>query len=669
MKNKILKYPPEFKAEVCAYARDSGVRNAAKLYSVNKETVSKWTRISKNNYARDNCEQTEVQEDEDLYIFFHVLMHSVRNKEEYILYQFNITNRSKSINSVGFTASRSNTSICIFLDYVLSTLKELNKFNIKRIKTNIPYLAQSGKYNTFEETVEKKFGVDLKIIDSTRIPSHDLRVELYHRPRTKELFKHAYRKLISESEAESLSNGIIIPPIFIDEFLQDYNKIVSFSNYWTILNLPQKQSSILFEVMNEVEKMADAAKIDFEFDKAMDFYHRLYLTSLNCTNSDELQSKTLLKQAEIHYHLDSFKTSTVLLEDCILLSDKNKYLEKAAKAQYYLGMINYILSNTEKADNFFSMAIENYEKTDQEYFSFDYYQARIRKNMNLNKCGEALEIVNEFIQRAILQKDKENLSKGYGIKGSIFYLQQMYDKAEKNYLKQYNIAKENNDYNELSMSLSNQLNLYSYQNSKDHQFLNTLIEEMKNISKITKKNNFVAEANYRLGIFYYKNKDYLNAEKYLFNAFLGQRKLLFSSQYFSTMQFLGRIYCLQRKYIKASKIFRLLLKDSQGCSNNNYLMYGHLNLGKIFYDMRSFRNSLKHYNITVKISMKLENNLFVADSYKHIGLIHSQNPKYKHLAVSDFNNAKKYYQIFKQEDIRNTISDEINFIDQKLSDL
>ncbi|MCG2760289.1 MAG: tetratricopeptide repeat protein, partial [Candidatus Delongbacteria bacterium] len=470
------------------YAKEEGVRNAARLYSVNKETVCRWMRLDIEKKPVVISETTDVSADEDIYIFFHVLAHTVKNNEEYTLYQFNVTNESDTFKSIGFTASKYNTNLCVFLDYVLSTLRELNRFNIKKIKTNITGLSQSGKNTIYNSMIKQKFDVDLEIIDSKFITAKSLKINLHHKPKIKDMFTQAYRKLISESEIESLSNGIIIPPIFIDDFIQDYDKIISFSNYWNILNLPQKQSGILFQVMNEVEKMGDSAKIEFEFDKAMDFYHRLYLTSLNCENTNELQANILLKQAEIHYHLDSFDTSTKMLSNSIEIADKFNFPEKSAKAQFYLGMINYVLAKTDKADSFFIMAIENYEKSGNCKSSFDYYQARIRRNMNLSNFDAALEDINEFIERVVSENDKTALAKGFGIKGSIFYLKQLYDKAEECYLEQYKIAKENNDYNELSISLSNQLSLYTYQNNKELQFVNDLIEELKDISKIIKKN-------------------------------------------------------------------------------------------------------------------------------------------------------------------------------------
>ncbi|NOR45054.1 MAG: tetratricopeptide repeat protein, partial [Candidatus Delongbacteria bacterium] len=491
MNKKKPKYTPEFKKEVCEFALFDNITNSAKFHKVDRDTVGRWvknyklygensftyrkkrnvtqkTKLDENTLLKikaikENNPKLSLQKIKDklnlncdislisrklsklkikstyqkvinsLNIFINVLSQNIKHGEIYSLYQINVTDNNSKNHFIGFSSFKNNTNLCIFMDYILSNIQGLEQFKkIKKIKTNIGYLDQLGNKIIFNRFIKDKYNIDMEYTSDIKLPQN-LKLDYVKSTGIEDLFHDTYKKLITDKSIKDLENDILIPPIFIDDFIQDTNKIISFNNYWNVLSLPDKQRNILANVIEEIEKLGDTAKINFNFDNALELYNKIYLTTLNCNNVDEVKANSLIKQADIYYHLDNFDLSKKLFSDTLKLSSELDKHEISAKCYYYLGMISFSLFRNKEADQYYEKALKEYRKDNTN--SFDYYKTKVRKHTNLGEYKKALRSVNSYIKTANDNNDNSSLANGYGLKGNIHYWKKDYLNAEKMYLK------------------------------------------------------------------------------------------------------------------------------------------------------------------------------------------------------------------------------------------
>jgi tetratricopeptide (TPR) repeat protein len=659
-KNK-PKYGSEFKQEVCETALSQTIRKAADLYGVNKETVVRWIKEhTKEKITEANTSDIAKTDEGILYVFFDVVADTVKDGEHYRLYRFSAEEGSGKFSSIGFAASKNNSNICLFLDYVLSAVRDLRKFEIKKIKTNISHLAQTGKYNHYRDSIEKKFGVSLETVSD--IPVSFRGRDGVSGSSAEIIVKDAYRKLITESPEISLEENILIPPIFIDSFIHDYENIISFSNYWNVINLPEKQSVILASVIKQIEKMADEAKIEFEFEKAMDFYHRIFLTAEDKDTNAEIRTGAMLKQAEIHYHLDNLQSSKELLLDCAMLSQRHNCPSKAAKAHYYLGMIEHLLSEKNKADGHFVMAIANYEKAGEAPVSFDYVQARVRKEMNAGLTGQAVGIIDDFIGKTSSGCLSSFAAKAWGLKGTALYMKGDFEGTEKCYLKQLEIAEEIMDHNEIALSLTCLVTLYVYLDSKTYAELCGLLDQIKDISHLTRKKNYAAESNFALGIYFYRKHEYEKAARHLEISLSGLKILNHSYKYFSNLYYLGRSLFFQEKFIRSAKV----LKELASKDKSEFHLQTLNLLGMIYFKRENWRKSVFYFRKITTAEKGNDPEYFKAIAYKHLGIIYQTYRNDSKKALKYYIGAKKHFELYMENNPGFDISGHLDFLNEKI---
>ncbi|MDA3886856.1 MAG: tetratricopeptide repeat protein [Candidatus Delongbacteria bacterium] len=726
MKPKNTKYTPEFKKEVCEFAIHDTISSSANFYNLSRITVTKWVKgyklFGENSFAyrkkrtvtqktkldnetllkikflRDtnpklsfnniieqlnlNCDISLISRklkklEEELkielytkktatflYIFINVLSQTIKHGEVLSLYQINICDNNFENHCIGFSSFKNNTNLCVFMDYVLSNIQGLEQFKkITKIKTNIEYLDQRGSRKEFDRFIKDKYNIDLEYTTNIDFPINS-KLDYVKTSKVQDLFHETYKKLIKDKSVRELENGILIPPIFIDDFIQDTNKIISFNNYWNVLSLPDQQRNILANVIEEIEKLGDAAKISFDFDNALELYNKIYLTTLNCDNVDEVKANSLMKQADIYYHLDNFDLSKELFSDTLKLSSKLAKHELSAKAYYYLGMISYTLTHTKEADELFDKSLKKYLKSEYNY-SFDYYKTNVRKFINLRKYENALRSVNSFIEIAKNNNNNSSIANGYSLKGIVYYFMKNYQQAEKMYLKQKSISAENDDLGNTALSIIHLISLYSYFIEKDHNVLNELMNELLNITKIIKKESYIAEANYRIGLFNYNKQKYNEAEYFLILAASQYKKYSYNYLYLSNLYFLGKTFYLLKKHIKAIRTLTELINLSHLNNNHKYLIYCHNTLGKIYFEKKEIKPAIDNFNLSIRLGEKEHNNAILADSNKFLGLMYKELNEAQ-LAHHYFSESLKFYNIYTKNHKNINLSKELELIKKEL---
>ena len=553
------------------------------------------------------------------------------------------------------------------MDYILSNIQGLKQFKkIKKIKTNIGYLDQLGNKVIFDRFIKDKYNIDLEYTSDVDLPDN-IKLDYVKSTGIEELIHNTYKKLITDKSIQELENDILIPPIFIDDFIQDTNKIISFNNYWNVLSLPDQQRNILANVVEEIEKLGDAAKISFDFDNALELYNKIYLTTLNCNNVDEIKANSLIKQADIYYHLDNFDLSKELFTDSLHISTKYDLHQGSAKAYYYLGMISYSLVRTKEADKYFEKSLNEY-KINSDNVSFEYYKTKVRKYINSSQYEKSIISINSFIKAAIKNNDKYHIANGLGLKGNIYYWKKEYHKAEELYLKQKKISTANNDFKNIALSISHLISLYTFSIEKDYSIIDSLMTQLKEISCLIKKESYISEAYYRVGIYYFNLNKLNNSERYLQKSILYHKKSQYNYIYYSNLLYLGQTYFLLKKYLKAISTFNEIIKLPQSDNYNNrntYLIYSFNTLGKIYMDKKEYELAVDNFDLSIELSIIQNNYIIPADSNKHLGLLYKKLNE-PHLAYHYFSESLKFYNICIKNNLNMDLSKDLEFIRKEL---
>ncbi|MBN2789452.1 MAG: hypothetical protein JXR69_04635 [Candidatus Delongbacteria bacterium] len=724
MGKKRVIYTPEFKKEVCEFALHSNISNASKFYNLNRITVSKWIRnfdllgedsftyrkkredrqkvkldqktILKIKKIKDrspgltNAEIKEklnldcdvslisrklgklknnvnkINEVSFLNIYINVLSQTVKYGEVYSLYQINITDNNSNNHFIGFSSFKDNTNLCVFMDYILSNIQGLEQFkNISKIKTNLESLDQQGNKIIFNRFIKDKYGVDLEFISKPKFPKNS-KLDYVKSYGIEDLFHETYKKLITEKSIQELESNFIIPPIFIDDFIQDANKIISFNNYWNVISLPKYQRNILTSVIEEIEKLGDMAKISFDFENALELYNKVYLTSLSCENVDELKANSLLKQADIYYHLDNFSLSKEFYNNSLIIYNKLKLYEYSAKTNFYLGMISYILARTKEADNYFNKALNDFELIKDKNSYFEFHQTFITKNINSGNLDNSLKLTNKLIKYSKRTNNRTFLAKGYGILGNIYYIQGDFRSAKLNYLRQEKIAKDTNNVVLIIHSLRNSLSIYINSINPDKTKIDRFHKKIIDLSKEIKKESYIAESNYKTGLYNY-NQNKLNNAETLFRLSCSKYKLYQNNYiYFENLYYLGKTLYLLRKYSESIEILNELIDLSHSYNNHKYLIYCYNILGKIYYSMKKSELSIDYFNSCIELGLLSNNNIILAGVNKNLGNIYKEHNE-PALALHYYSESLKFYNLMIKNNNNMDLSKEIELIKKELS--
>lgn len=532
MPTKAEKFLPDLKRKTVYFALETNIISAAKYYSVDRSTVSRWIRLYRKHgekgfyyrKKRDDKQEKKLSDrtlkkiikfkeknpaatlvkikkifnldcslvlisnklllhksvfnpsGQKLTVTYHILKRSVRDNLSIKLYQFNIHDNLTDNVFFCFAKESNIKNLCLFIYLIIRTLKEKGYLHKKaQIVTNLQYLKKvDNKKCDYTKYIYANF--EIPLIIEKNIKTTRNKIKKLDNINTKSDL------LISAYENTLLSNKklMFVHPFIIEDILGSLNAYSNF-NESGVSYISKNSPELLNIALKQIERYGDEAKINFDFDRALELYNRIYLTSLEyvCENGQILKITSLFKQALIYYYLNEYDKSKEYLEDILSYQDRIDIVNFMGDIYSYMGLIDFYLMKNRSADVNFTKAINFYLSSSKKKFIFEYYQVCIRKAINIKDYRSAITFSNKYLHTAKSHKDITQICIAYDLKGVIYYFQGKYRLAEKKYNREFLLASLNGCKIQEAKALNRLLTLYTFKIPKPEKDITDLIEKIK----------------------------------------------------------------------------------------------------------------------------------------------------------------------------------------------
>lgn len=712
MAGKILKYSPKLKKEVCEFALKENIVYSSRYYKVNRKTVSKWVKIflrrgteglaerkERNDnqpvkigrdlieeiiqFKNDNPNSTlqEIREKfslkcslvlissklkkycrkkevcsgtQDLYLT-HGIIHGIPESGwPYKMYRFEIFDSSTGDTYYSLCEDKNTRNLCVFVKYVLSNLADSNRLDLNaRIITNISYLMQhANSFSEYEKLIKKEFNIELLHDDS---------------------FKKIGTKISTASIKDFYSSDILstkvhfIPLFRVDNILRDINvKNTPGCDLLEIVSNNKIANKLLQDAFNNIERMAEKAKDEFNFDKALEYYRKIYSASLYYRKTESIRIKTLYKKALILYYLESYSETKGILFEILQLQNKCNSKYNSGQVYYLLGMIYKIENNSLRSNESFEKAVNIFKTSYSVDNVFDYYKAIINKQIVMNNYQEALRAVNKYLAYSKHKNNTENICSSYDFRSVIYFQMGKYCKYAKDSERMLSLSNKAALYKYEITAISNLINLNSYYKCNKYLMLkDELLIRLNTISRITKREFYVHLCNVQLGNYYFGNGDYSSAIEYFKKEIEYLKKINYGYYYYMNLYYLALCYYYTGKHNFAMKHFYEICLNK---NRDNYMLaaYSYNFIARIYDSQDDHKNSILNFKRSHVYAKKSSLYIIVADSIKSIGYVYSKiNSQEK--AVRYFKRALRLYRLYREYIGNQIYNENVEFISKKLA--
>ena len=663
MISKKLKYPPDFKKEVCEYAKKENIISAAVIYRVHRNTVQNWMKKYKKSgvkgfiVKRNDTQETKLDEKTlekiarfkrknpkatlgEIKIKFrldcHVTLISKKlgriykpqkeKKKQDILYlQTKIIRLKKDDSnpvfrlslhlcggkplSVGFTTSYSSEKICLFIRYSLEKLKTVKgRRNFHRVVTHAKFI----KPEDFKVIVGDYFDVDLESLsagNNTVSPGHDIG---FSRKNIRYPVADSYERILESYRPGELNNILLASLVNIDELSKDE----LFRSGWSAMFMPAETKKSLYTVLERIRLKGNRAVLEFDYTTAKSEYDKAYsaMTVLKIRDK-KLYMSVLSAKAKLYYTTEKYQTALMLFRDISRFSKENGLKEELADCYYYIAMIHRSFQNITGAVKYFRLSSRLVEKNGDDLSRFMYNRAVYFYYFSLNKFEEAEKYSCLFYEYALKTGYKDLIGNCLSSRGAYLYSSGRYEEFEKMLFeaKRYNLA--NGNLYEASKNLTNLLSIYSYYILKDENEINELLDELKAVTDKLNLPHLLYESMYRAGIFYYNRQRNEEALSILKRSLPGVKRYLTKEAYLSTLCYIGGIYFDNSEYTQASKMLTPMIRESIKFKNDVYLQRGIWYLSRIYLGKDDVKRTVTLIRKGIRTSLDLKN--IYACAYYH----------------------------------------------------
>ena len=493
----------------------------------------------------------------------------------------------------------------------------------------------------------------------------------------KQILANLYKELIfnngyAEVEGYSEAKNPILPPLFVDRFIGDFDKIEKITDYWRNREFSDEDKTALREALTEAGLEADKYPEKFDFDNALKFYKRLNSAAEELADSEKLSSGFLLKQVKIYFYLEQYDKCRELIEACKINFEKQKLNEELGELYYYMGMIAICTYKLESADNYFIKSSKLMTKKAKPETTAIYYRSRIRRFILKKDFIHALSLLNESIGFSIKFNLTKELAYLYGLKAEIQIRNFKHEIALESLNRQKEYASSSGDVVSEAKSISQTFSICSYLNLfKDNEALKNL-DRVKEITKLINKNSYFYNCLTSYAIYLFRNDRIDDSEFYLKKALkIFTAKTANTESHIVNMLYLSNIQTMKKNFFGAKIVLNRMLNLCDQSRNNCYSAYIHNSLGRIYYDQNEYLKSNLHLNKALKkiVSDNITDKILVANSYMYTGFnnyaLGKNNVAIKHLKTSldIYNNVNEKSfdkQIQEYIDKMKSIIDEIN---------
>jgi tetratricopeptide (TPR) repeat protein len=550
---------------------------------------------------------------------------------------------------IGYSLEKNKNNIDIFVNYVLSNLE-------MRGGLDKNYKLLTGRNLISHESEQPS--------DSGKIKKAKvIKDNLSH----KDILGRIYKELIfnegyAEIDGYTETKNPILPPLFVDSFIRDFDKITKLTDYWRNQKINENDNMILKDTLSEAAHEVEKYQDNFDFDKALKFYKRLNLAAVELADSEKLSAQFLLKQVKIYFHLEQYDMCRELIKANMLKIEQFKLKDELGEFYYYLGMMSYFHNKNNEADEYFSHSTRLLMKSHEPEKMFIYFNSRITRYIIKKDYGHAITLVNESIRNSFVNKDPKKTGYLYGIKSEIYFRDRKFTHAEEALNSQLDYACEAKDIILESKCLAQMFQILAYCGTTDEIKLLRHLSRIKKLSKTIKKNSYYYDSLISLGIFFYRKDRLGDAEKYFIKASkIYTADATDAASHIVNMIYLAKIRIAAKNYLSAVRLLNRMLKLCSNSNVNIYPAYIENLLGRIYSEKKLYAESNVHLKRTLKCICEdsLNDPILRSNTYKYIGSNYSQM-SIKNLAVKNFNSALKILNKIKNDekyDVTDVISD------------
>lgn len=567
------------------------------------------------------------------------------NKGETIsVYKIIVEDTSSHHRFLGYSLDKSQTGIEIFTSYVLSNL---------RPGSSDPAGVKISGSSKLDQTRVIKEPVHFRSMKNSPITSG-----IDHR----EILKKLYKELLlsggyAKNEGAFLSDSPVIPPVFVDSFIKDIEKIRDFTDFWKDYSLSKEDNDILLSTLYETAKDVERYEDELDFEKAVMLYNRLQNAASGLHGSEKFSAGVIMKKAKIFFHLEQYEKCRDIVLDGIGMMTDAQYNDELGELYYYLGMIAAYSNNPQEADRYFTRTLWLLNKTENEGKRYIHYDAQIRKRIVKNDLKNALVKVNECIRVAFGKDNEKKLGHFYGVKAEIYIRDRKYSKALECLDMQLEYAKKNKDMIGESKCISQIFSTSSYSGSIDQSAADEYLKRIKQLSKKTGKASYYYNSLISFAIYLYRRGEKDKAEKYFRrSAVIFSEKSESIEEHIVNMIYLAKIMTEKKKYIGA---VRLLNRLNDICASNSirlYPAYIENTLALVYNETSRYRVSNSHINRCFQIidSENIPDTVLKAHSHKLAGINFAKISNVTK-AVKHFNEALRYLKAVGSPEAENDI--------------
>jgi len=709
---KQLKYPPEFKAEVCEIAGKENIRSAAIIYGLNEATVGRWykkfkidgkeglitkrkdsqkKKIDRNllkkileyknanpdatlsdikaNFTLD-CSLTLIWRhlkqkgnglnnhdiDKNTYLLtLRTVYHTKFRDEIKSLYQISMHNSKGKIIFCGFTQTRNSRNLCLF---ILLALKS-QKINDKTIKilTKISYINPSE----FKVIVQNKYKNITLIKGQIKKPKDTFTdIGLKKSDLTEKVIYYKYKEIILNKNLNSdYKNALIVPLVNIDKY------DCTTANEADTHIFPSSTQLTLKKVLDEIKRDGDSSCMDYNFQKAETEYNNAYSALIySGIKENNLQAELLLRRAELLYNEEEYQSSLMLLKDCAELYKKIESSKGLGAVYYNLGMIYNIYNNRKGAVKYFKRSIKYLSNENGMLEKCLLYRSYTKLYLITKMFNKARLASKNYIKYAQNCGLTELIGNSLTQRGLIFY-------AEGNYKKSLTYYKTSIDYNianknifDVCDNLLGIISTFTMGVAVNDNEIDEYLAKLKIYSEKAGLKHMQFDAEYRMGIFYYKKNKYALAAKLLNFSAKGNKIFSHKLLYISNLFYLGRAYFENRDFDKAVKTMKILLLESIKSNNSLYTLLANYSILKIYVEKSNLKKIMPVSKIIFRKALRLKQFHIAGYICKALGIVYENRSKIR-IANKYYKKALKYFTEFSLTN-KTDISEDVDFVRNKL---
>ncbi len=310
-----------------------------------------------------------------------------------------------------------------------------------------------------------------------------------------------------------------------------------------------------------------------------------------------------MKKNTLHIILLIFFPFLCFAQNIDSLKKATKSVDKKQRITALIALGKYQLySNTEASEQNFKTALKEVKDFPNKKFESDILNQLGVIQYKKSQFDSALVYYKKSYTISEKLQDSLQMAINYSNVANILRAQAKYDLAIQNFLKALKIyEKEGNElYQAMTFGAIGTLHLSLDEYAKAKPYFEKTLVILKKIKNV----HGVLTTQLNIAICLSNLNKHNEAEKLLLTLIKEAQKYKYSRIYAIALSKLGKIYLHEKNYEKAKKSFTQAKKEFSKANDIGGLAETHLFLGKVTFELKQFKKSLKHYKESIAFTEK-----------------------------------------------------------------